>query len=216
MELSQASGRAVLGIETWVKKQPSVSNPSSRSPLQNLALPTAFYLKSRLKTACYFGEGWDSQSPVRHPAPCLTQDILVDTCFNTQCKHEAISAFTAMETPKGWEPLAKPSLQSQPCPEPRLCSSQRLHTNLAAGIIPTAAKLSLKAGCLAELLFPQINTHNLTQNREAPLWEYSSCHIPKNPALSFPPLLQELFRAGQNLGKGATERALQGTHRAFQ
>lgn len=159
-----------------------------------MAVTTAFYFVSKLKAqtpSC--GKGWDFQSPLRYPAPCLTLDILMDMCCNSQhfssAKTRQSQLLMQQKPQKDGSPFLSPRCKSHSCPETsaRNSGSRRLHTNIAAGIFPTAAKSSLKAGCLAELLFPQINTHNLTQNREALLWEYSSRLISKNPALIFPP-----------------------------
>lgn len=173
-----------------------------------MAGPTAFYFVSKLRAQTpSFGKGWDFQSPARHPAPRLALDILMDMCYNSQRFYSAKtrqSQLLMLQKPqKDGSPFLSPCCKSHPCPETsaRNSGSQRLHTNIAAGIFPTAAKSSLKAGCLAEQLFPQINTHNLTQNREAPLWEHSSQCISKNPALIFPPCCRNATRLDGTLGR---------------
>lgn len=182
-----------MGLKQGEKKH-SGFNPKPRSPPPNLAVPTAFYFVSKLRAQTpSFGKGWDFQSPVRHPAPRLTLEILMDVCYKSQhfssAKTRQSQLLLQQKPQKDRSLFQSPRCKSHPCPEMSAHNSsrRRLHKNIAAGIFPTAAKSSLKAGCLAELLFPQINTHNLTQNREAPLWEYSSRLISKKPALIFPP-----------------------------
>lgn len=80
-----------MGLKQEEKKTTAVLTQTQKlPPLPDLALPTAFYLVSKLRAqTASFRKGWDLQSPVRHSAPRLTLDALMEECCN---KHHFSSA----------------------------------------------------------------------------------------------------------------------------
>ena len=179
-----------MGLEHGGKKTTAVlTQNQDLPPLQIWQFPLIFCLKTRGSNTLLWEGGGFSE-------PCETPSRPADagrldgpaSAFPVQRRGDH-SSYRSRTPKRPGAPLPNPRCRSHPCPttSTRGSSSRQLHTNRAAGIFPTAPTSSLKAGCLAELPFPQINTHSLTPKREAPRWECSGRLLSKNPALIFVP-----------------------------
>lgn len=173
------------------EKPTAVLTQNQDLPPLNLAVPTSFYFVSKLGAQTpLFRKGGDFQSPVRHSAPHLTLDIAMDACSDSHRFTGAKTRQSQLLMQQKPQKDGSPHCQSHPCPDrsTHTGGSRRPHTDVAAGVFPTAAKSSLKARCLAEPLFPQINTHSLTQNRESPYFQKPSLDFRPPPSTGGMPL----------------------------